>query len=172
VIDADGITYLGGGPLRLSEKALQSFLLETKKLAYALKDKGAIGSFGPDFLITSNNETRIGHDTAVLIELNARVPYTAFPLEIIKQVKGTIGEGFYSRHCKVPFGISFMSILRELEKDNLLIKKKHKNATGVIPYNPGMLPFGLIDVVAMAENWSETEKIMDKTINILKKLEK
>lgn len=164
VIDIDGITYLGGGPLRLSEKALKSFLDEVTKLASALKAAGGVGSYGPDFLITADDETRGNPQTAVLIELNARVPYTAFPLEIIKQVKGIIGSGFYSRHITVSNGISFASISYALQKENLLITHRSPTARGIVPYNIGLLPYGIVDFVSMADTWEEAEQIMQKAV--------
>jgi hypothetical protein len=87
VIAEDGISYMGAGPLFISDKALESFIRYSKALAFELKKEGAVGSFGPDFLVTADDETRIEPDSAVLIELNARVPYTAVPLEIIKEVR-------------------------------------------------------------------------------------
>lgn len=162
IIDKDGISYMGGGPLMLSKKAFDSFYGQVQKLAKILKQKGAIGSFGPDFLVTSEDETRIEPDTSVLIELNARVPYTAFPLEIIKQIKGKIGNGFLAKHMKVHKKTTFKQLEEILKKGNLLITKKDTQAKGVVPYNSGLLKWGMFDIVAMADSWEETLRIIQK----------
>src|SRR5439155_1377290 len=49
LIDHDGISYIGGGPLILSERAMNSFKNEVNKIARALKNKGATGTYAPDF---------------------------------------------------------------------------------------------------------------------------
>lgn len=160
IIDSDGISYMGGGPLMLSKKAFNSFYNQVQRLAKALKQEGATGSFGPDFLITSKDETRLEPDTSVLVELNARVPYTAFPLEIIKQVKGKIGNGFLAKHIKVPKKTTFKQLEKILEKEQLLITKKGNKAKGVVPFNVGLLKWGTFDIVAMADFWKEALQLV------------
>jgi hypothetical protein len=159
VIDKDGISYLGGGPLNLSKKAFDSFYKQLYKLAKALKEKGAVGSFGPDFLVTSIDEKSFEPDTCILIELNARVPYTAFSLEIVKQIKGKIGSGFFAKHIKLSSPTTFKEIREVLKSKDLLITKKDSKSKGVVPYNIGMLPWGFFDFVAMGDSWEETFKI-------------
>lgn len=169
LIDNDGITYIGGGPLNLSEKAMNSFSAELIKLATILKQKGAVGSFGPDFLVAADNELSVEPDTCVLIELNARVPYTAFPLEAIKQVKGPIGNGFYAQHINVKPGTSFSDIEQALQEEKLLITRKDKQAKGVIPYNVGLLPWNLFDIASVANSWDEAKYIAEKVKNKFEK---
>lgn len=162
VMGDDGITYIGAGPLMISDKALRLFIEQSKKLARVLKEKGAIGSFAPDFLVVDRGEKKFAEDDVLLLELNARVPYTAFPLEIVKQIKGKIGTGFYSHHINLSKTIPFSEIKKILEQEGLLITKKDDRAKGVVPYNVGLLPYKLFDVVAMADTWEETKKIMEK----------
>lgn len=162
IIDKDGISYMGAGPLMLSKKALDSFIGQVWKLAFALKEKGVTGSFGPDFLITGDNETNLEHDTSVLLELNARAPYTAYPLQLIKNIKGNIGNGFYTKHIKLKHRLSFGEIRKILETNNLLITRKSKKASGVIPHNIGLLPWKLFDIIAIGNSWEETVNIMEK----------
>lgn len=162
IIDSDGITYIGAGPLRLSKKALNSFLSQTHKLAWALKKNGAVGSYGPDFLVTAAEETSLEPDTCILVELNARAPYTAFPLETVKHLRGKIGEGFCSLHITLPKAVSFWEIKRILSENRLLINGKNDSVRGVVPFNIGLLPWKLFDVVAMAETWEETKHIVQK----------
>lgn len=159
IIDTDGISYLGAGPLMLTSSEMDSFLMEAKKLARALQKNGAIGSFGPDFIITSDEEKNYQPGTALLIELNARVPFTAFPLEIIQQVKGKIGTGFLSLNIDLPSQLSFHEVKMRLKKKNLLIEKKSKNAVGIVPFNIAMLKWKKLYFVAMANNWSEVQDI-------------
>lgn len=160
VIEDDGISYMGAGPLRLSQKAFDSFYGQVKQFAQALKEEGAVGSFGPDFLITADDETHVEPDSSVLIELNARIPYTAVPLEIVKDVRGKIGAGFLAKHIHVKSGTKIEEILRLLADNNLLITKKDTQIQGVVPYNVGVLPWGIFDVVAMANSWEETQAVM------------
>lgn len=162
IIDKDGISYMGGGPLMLSKKAFHSFYDQITKLAKILKNKGAIGSFGPDFIITDEDETRLKPDSSVLIELNARVPYTAFPLEIIKQIKGKIGNGFLAKHIKLSDRIDFKHLMDILLNEGLLITKKDTESKGIIPYNIGLLNWKMFDMVAMAGSWEETLQIVQK----------
>lgn len=159
VMDTDGITYVGAGPLMLSKKAMKSFLEHIQKIAQALKAKGAVGSFAPDFLVTED-------DDCVFLELNARVPYTAFPLEVIKQVKGKIGAGFLSRHIKIAKKTTYQEIEKILREKKLLITKKGDRVKGIVPYNIGLLPWGIFDVVAIAPSFDEAKAIMQKVSNI------
>lgn len=155
IIHSDGISYMGAGPLKLSPKAMQSLNAQSNKLASALKAKGAVGSYGPDFLVTDD-------DTCLLIELNARVPYTVFPLEIIKQVKGKIGQGFLAKHIKLSKPITFTQLKEVLHKEKLLINRKDSKAKGVVPYNLGLLTWKLFDIAVMADSWEETLQITNK----------
>ena len=170
IIDSDGISYMGAGPLMLSSKALKSFITQVNKLAKALKDKGAVGSYGPDYIVASEEETNIEPDTCALIELNSRIPYTAFPLEAVKNIKGKIGHGFLSRHIKLSKEITFLDIRAILEKERLLITKKDNRAKGVLPYNVGLLPWRLFDIVAIGDSAEEALWITKKVDNIFKKL--
>lgn len=168
IMDTDGISYMGAGPLMLSKKATQSFLTGVRMLAIALKRKGAKGSYGPDFLIINGDETNLEEDTCVLIELNARAPYTAFPLELIKQMKGKIGTGFYTQHIKLKKSAPIKDILDVLREKKLLITKKSANATGVVPYNVGLLPWNIFDVVAIADSWEKASSIIQKVTAIFR----
>lgn len=160
IIDSDGISYMGAGPLRLSSKAMRSLNTEVNKLADALTAQDAVGSYGPDFMVVD--------DSCVLIELNARVPYTAFPLEIIMQIKGKIGNGFLAKHIKLSRKTTFTEIQELLQKEKLLITEKNSNAKGVVPYNIGLLPWNLFDLVVMADSWEETLKITDRVNYLFK----
>lgn len=166
IIGDDGISYVGAGPLMLSEKAMKSFITQVNKVASFLHKEGAVGSYAPDFLIVDQGEKDLEEDTCVLVELNARVPYTAFPLEIIKQVRGRVGNGFLAQHINLHTPSSFSEIKEVLQKEKLLIRKKDRNATGVIPYNVGLLPWKLFDIVAMADSWIEVLDIMRKINSI------
>lgn len=162
IVDTDGVSRIGAGPLMISKKAMETFLDAVKKLAWALKEKGAIGSFGPDFLITEGENGQIPADTAVLIELNARIPMTAIALEIILNVRGKIGSGFWAMHLKLKSRLTFTEIAKKLDSQGILIKKKDKGATGVVPFNVGLLSWKMIDLVAMADTWDEAQAIMRK----------
>lgn len=162
IVDRDGVSRIGAGPLMISEKAMETFLSAVKKLAWALKDKGAIGSFGPDFLITEGENGQIPADTAVLIELNTRIPMTAIALEIILNVRGKIGSGFWAMHLKLKSRLTFNEIAEKLDSQGILIKKKDRAAAGVVPFNVGLLSWKMLDLVAMADTWRETQDIMHK----------
>lgn len=166
LIDSDGISYMGGGPIILSAKAMSSFINSVNKIAKILKEKGAIGTYAPDFLVTADDETRVEPDSCILIELNARVPYTAFGIEIVRKVKGKIGNGFYVSHVNLKKKSSFGEIVEALESSKLLIKKTDSSAKGVVPYNVGLLPWKLFDIVVMADTWEETLHLARKTMNI------
>lgn len=168
VLDKDGISYIGAGPLMLSQKALDSFKNEVWKLAYALKEKGAIGSYGPDFIVSSEKQENIEPETCVLVELNARVPVTSFPLEIVQQVKGKIGTGFFVIEIKLKEPTSVSNILELLKKHKLLITKKGLDASGVVPYNMNLLRWRHFYLVAIAPSWDEVFPIVEKVKNIFK----
>lgn len=154
VIDSDGVTYVGAAPLDLSKKAMKSLIDIANKLAIALKENGAIGSYGPDFLVTENDEI-------LLLELNARVPVTAFSLEIIKHVKGNIGSNFMTRNIKLNKSITFSRLKEILLKENLLIEERGQKS-GIVPYNPGLLKWKNFYFVAMSENWQDIDRLIKK----------
>lgn len=162
LINTDGVSYMGAGPLMISSEATESFMNEVDKLAKALAKKGAVGSFGPDFLIISGEEKNLDPETCILVELNARVPVTAYPLELIKHIKGNIGSGFCSSHIKLSSSCTFTEIADALNRENLLITRRDKQAKGVVPFNVGMLPWKLFDIVAMADSWEETSSIIHR----------
>lgn len=157
----DGITYIGAAPLSLSEKTMESFKVTLSSLAKTLKKNGAVGSFGPDFLIVPEDEGT-SSEICELIELNARVPVTSFPLEIIKQIKGEIGTGFYVADIKLNKTSSFRDIREVLEREHLLITEKDVKAHGVVPYNIGLLPWGHLYIVVIASEWDEVVPIVEK----------
>lgn len=162
IVDTDGVSRIGAGPLMISNRAMETFLDAVNKLAWALKDKGAIGSFGPDFLITAGSNAQIPADTAVLLELNARIPMTAIALEVILNVRGKIGLGFWAMHLKLKSPLTFNEVAEKLDSQGILIREKGKGAKGVVPFNVGLLPWKMIDLVAMADTWDETQAIMRK----------
>ena len=157
---------MGGGPLRISDKALKSFKSVLERLTLGLREIGAVGPHGPDFLITSDDEANFEPDTCLLIELNARVPYTAVPLEIVKQVRGNVGHGFFSRHVKLSNKIDVSDVFAILKSKNLLITEKSENAKGVVPYNVGLLPWNIFDIAIMASSWDETQYIANQIDDI------
>lgn len=166
IIDKDGKSYIGASPLMISPEALKSFIAQVNKLARALKEKGGVGSYGSDFLVTSDLEKNIKPDTCVLVELNARAPYTAFSLETVKQIKGKIGHGFRTQRVKLPKPISFSDIKGILERESLLITKRDSNSKGVVPYNVGLLPWRLFDIVAIGDSWEEALWMIKKVNSI------
>lgn len=168
IVDVDGISRIGAGPLMISDQAMRTFLLSVKRLAQVLKDKGAYGSFGPDFLITADDETQMLPDTAVLIELNGRIPMTAIAFEIIKNVRGKIGSGFWAQHLMLKSSLTFKELAEKLSKQGILIQKKDKRARGVVPFNVGLLPWKMLDLVAMADTWDETITVMRKAQRVLR----
>jgi hypothetical protein len=169
IIDEDGVTYIGAGPLFLSEVAMNAFQIEVMKLANALKKHGAVGSFAPDFIITSDNQSQYKVDTPLLIELNARVPFTAFPLEIIKNVKGEIGTGFLSLSMHLPRKIDFKELKDILVANDLLITQRNTGKAGVVPFNIGQLAWQKINFAFMADDWEKVLEIKEKISEIFKK---
>lgn len=169
VIDSDGVSYMGAGPLGINPEALASFKKEAMKLSLELQKEGGHGSYGPDFLI-SDGDSEFGTDQAVLIELNARVPFTAFPLTIVKQVKGKIGSGFFANKINLRKGLRYKEIFNKLGAESLLITKKSPIAKGVVPFNSGLLPWGSFYYVSMGSTFSEALEISQKTSALLSKL--
>ena len=162
IIDADGITYMGAGPLKLSPDAMKSFMKQVTDLARALKENGAIGSYGPDFIITDTTQDYYPPDTSLLIELNARTPVTPFALEIVKQVKGKVGSGFLTQNIKLSKKLTFKKVRDILKCEGLLITKPNAKATGVVPYNVGLLNWHRLYYVVMADTWEETLQIANR----------
>lgn len=170
IIDTDGVSYIGAGPLHLSSPALQSLQMHVQRLMELLQAKKAYGSFGPDFLITTETDIHIPADTAVLIELNARTPYTAFPLEIIKNVKKNIHSGFMSIQIDMNKSVKFADIYTVLKKHKLLVQEQDEHAIGVVPYNVGMLPWKSFNAVAMGNTFEQTLGVVKKTQTIFNDL--
>lgn len=170
IIANDGITYLGAGPLQISPKARKSLLESINKLAEALYVKGAVGLFGPDFIVVSDEETNLESGTCILVELNARVPLTAMSLEAVKQIRGKIGNGFCSTNIKLGKVLNFKEIMSQLKKHKLLITAKSDQARGVVPFNVGMLPYKSFDVLVMGDCWPDTLEIVGKVKKIFEDL--
>ncbi len=167
VFAEDNISYKGAGPLILSDTARDLLLREAEKLAQALKSQGAVGSFGPDFVITAHDEKSFPEDSCLLIELNARIPFTAYPLEIVKEVRGKIGNGFFNTSLHLTKKYSFSELALLLAKHNLLITERNPHARGVVPYNIGLLRWNSLYFVAMADTWHDAENVYTETINLL-----
>lgn len=168
VLGEDGKTHIGSGPLMLSAARVAEFHAQAHRLAVALQREGAVGSFGPDFLVVDQAGTDDGE--VVLVELNARIPATAFPLQIVRQVKGAIGTGFCSRHVHLARPASFSEVAGVLQAEGLLITELDPNASGVVPYNVGLLPWQLFDVVAIADDWEEALRIIGRVDNAINNL--
>jgi hypothetical protein len=162
IIDSDGITYVGAGPLKLSPKAMESFMKQVTMLAYVLKENGAIGSYGPDFIITDESQSYYPPDTSLLIELNARTPVTPFALEIVKQIRGRVGSGFLTQNIRLSKKHTFKKVRNILTKEKLLITKAGPRVSGVVPYNIGLLNWNRLYYVVMADTWQETLQIANK----------
>jgi hypothetical protein len=96
------------------------------------------------------------------MELNARPPYTSFPLELIRTIKGNVGNGFVTTHIKTSSKVTFSEIARRLQEKKLLITKKHTDATGVVPFNTGMMRWGSFNVAIMADSWEQAHGILQK----------
>ncbi len=168
VLGEDGKTQIGSGPLMLSAAHVADFHAQAHRLAVALQRAGAVGSFGPDFLVADH--AGMGNAEVVLVELNARIPATAFPLEIVKKVKGAIGTGFCSRHVQLAQPASFSEVAGVLQAEGLLITEPGPNACGVVPYNVGLLPWQLFDVVAVADDWEKAIWIIGRVDNVINNL--
>lgn len=161
LIDQDGTSYIGARPLTLGSNALTALSKHLIQLAQALQEHGAVGSFAPDFLVLPEPCGPDG-DIVLLLELNARVPATAFPLEIVKYVRGRIGAGFCAHHVPLSGPASFREVAERLGRAGLLITHRDSLACGVVPYNVGLLPWGLFDIVAMANSWEETVHVLER----------
>jgi hypothetical protein len=156
VLGRDGKTYIGAAPLTLTPRGLDSFMKLLERLAGTLKAHNAIGAYAPDVLITSD-------ESAILLELNARVAATTFPLAIVKQVRGAIGSSFLAQHVTLKGRVTFSEVQEALSGASLLISKcDGPEARGVVPFNAGLLPFGVIDLVATAPTWDETKWVMKR----------
>lgn len=166
MIDADGVTYIGARPLSISKNARNSLIRHLKRLAQTLAAQGATGSFGPDFLITSPAETLADPDSAILLELNARTPFTALPLEMLLAVRGKIGSGFCTTHIHLKKHALFSDIYSHLLANRLLITAKNPRAEGVIPFHVGMLPWKSLYIAIAADSWKRTQMILQKVKTI------
>jgi hypothetical protein len=166
VMDSNGTTQIDSRPLTISPSALASFKAQAEALAWFLHDNGAIGSYGPDFVIVAEGGEWAAPGTSLLLELNARAPATAYALEIVKRVRNKVGTGFFSRHVRLPHPASFARVAQALEQAGLLVRHPASDARGVVPYNVGLLPWGVFDVVAMADSWEECASIMDRVVRI------
>lgn len=165
-LDTDNITYMGAGPLMLDDAVLMKFKKTVADLAHALSEKGAIGSFGPDFLITDKGNS-LPEDEVLLLELNARVPFTAFPVEIVKLVKGQVGTGFFSSNFELTTRPSFAQIAETLKSKDLLITKKGSHVKGIVPFVPKLLDWGFFYYVAIGKDAKEARMISQLTKDLL-----
>lgn len=167
-LDKDNITYMGAGPLMLNDDVLVKFKKTVQDLADALWEKGAVGSFGPDFLIADKGAA-VPEDEVLLLELNARVPFTAFPVEIVKMVKGNVGTGFFSSNIELETRPAFKEVASLLDENKLLISKRDPGAEGIVPFVPKLLDWGYFYYVAIGENAKEARKLSTRAQKLLRR---
>jgi glutathione synthase/RimK-type ligase-like ATP-grasp enzyme len=155
IIDSDGVTYLGAAPLALTEAHRAELHDQLLRVGAGVHAAGGFGSYGPDFLL---HEGRI-----VLMEINGRVPATAFPLAAIRAVRGAIGDDFIASRCFADGAArSVDGCLEALDRAGILISAPDPRARGVVPYNLGLLPWGKVDLVALGADRGDARTLLDE----------
>jgi hypothetical protein len=161
LLETDGVSYRGAIPLQFSPATVQAVIAQSQGIARALQWAGGSGSYAPNFLMTED-------DQPLLLELNARVPFSAFGLSIVQKLKGEIGEGFMTQYVSVPSDTHFQDVYEVLKRNHLLIEAAEGSATrGVVPFNIGLLPYGKCSLVAMAPTWEEARTYMYRAVRLL-----
>jgi hypothetical protein len=156
----EGTSYVGAVPLDLSDSMMSKLVTHLKSLGEFLVDKGAVGSHGPDFMLVGND--------MIFNEDNARIPATAIPLEIALVVNGYVPSGFMASHISLPIGTKFQDVQTRLAEKKLLITKPDSLACGVVPFNVGLLPWGKMDMVALASDIEKAVDLINATKEVLK----
>ena len=159
IIDKDNVSYNGAIPLEISEIHFNQLINHMKIIADFIIKQGGQGSFGPDFMLGKNGQIYFN-------ELNARIPSTAFPLQITKQIKGYIPKGFLATSIKTDKGIKFKDLRFRLEKNNLLYPSRDND--GLIPYHVGQLEWGNFYFVIISDSQKKSQFYYKKTIKLFK----
>lgn len=138
----DYVSYAGARPLDLNDSAYAKLMEYMEKAAQFLKGNHAVGSYGPDFILGKD-----GH--LYFNELNARIPATAFALQISQFIKGTIPKGFACTSLPVKEHTTFSQVKEIFEENRILCAKKGEN--GVVPFHIGLLPYGKLNIAIVAD---------------------
>lgn len=159
IIDNDSVSYNGAIPLEIDKNHYGQLITYMKIIANFIIKQGGQGSFGPDFMIGKDNKIYFN-------ELNARIPSTAFPLQITKQIVGHIPKGFLATSVKIKKGTKFKDLKLKLEKNNLLYPNKDNH--GVIPYHVGQLEWGNFYFVITSDSQKKSQQHYKKIIYLFK----
>lgn len=154
----DYVSYAGAKPLEIEESNYSTLILFMKKVAKFLKDNHAVGSYGPDFILGKDKKLYFN-------ELNARIPATAFALQIAMFVRNAIPEGFRCTSLPISEKATFFEVRKLLLKNKVLCGLPGQN--GVVPYHIGMIPFGKFSIVIIADSPLQAEDYLLKTKEIV-----
>lgn len=142
LFEPGGTAYLGAQSITLPADAEEALLDELHTLGAALGAEGFHGSFGPDFLWREDTGFK-------LLEVNARLPATAFAFHAAEKLGRDVGKGFFLKHLYLKEPMSFLELRDALDGLGLLLTGGNDGRTGVLALNYGLLPFGEIELLAL-----------------------
>jgi hypothetical protein len=160
IIDKDHVSYNGAIPLNVEKKHFDLLTKYMQIIGNFISSEGGQGSFGPDFMIGKDNKIYFN-------ELNARIPSTAFPLQITMQIVGHIPKGFLATSIKIENRTKFKDLKLRLEQNNLLYPNKYNY--GVILYHVGQLEWGNFYFVIISDSQKKSQQYYKKIIYLFEK---
>lgn len=156
----DQTSFLGSVPLAIPGRDVEILFETLDILGQEIAKLGFWGSFGPDFLWNST-------DGFILSEINARVPATAFALEVARKAKGGSASVFLFRHITLARPALFFDLKEALEAEGLLYAEPNSLGRGIIPINYALSRFGEVDLLALGEDMNEAEALFARASALL-----
>jgi len=162
---------------------------DTMKIGYVLMNRGVLGHFAVDYLVSNNCSNTDGEDVVTGIEINLRQGGTTHPFATMALLCGgnVDHQGIFHTleghtRCYVATdnycddGLKFTSVERFLchlqEEEALLhpIRWNSDKKTGVLFHMLGFLPHGKLGFTAIGSSALEAQKLFDETIFFLRRV--
>lgn len=157
-------SYSGAKTLTLTYDMERRVMKALEKLGEALFRHGARGSFGPDLVVTKEKKL-------VFLELNARIPATAFPLELMKTSCCDFITVFKVQNvCVSSEKFRLSDLMFELNRRGLLLRRENlvdQQPVAVLPFNTNLVPYGKLSIGLFAKNVEELAKVESDVISII-----
>lgn len=159
----------------------------TMKIGYTLMNRGVLGHFAVDYLVSNDSYT--GEEVVTGIEINLRQGGTTHPFATMALLcgGGTDHQGIFhtaSGHTRFYVatdnyydeGLKFITVERflcHLQEETALLHPTRWNSdkrTGVVFHMLGFLPYGKLGFTAIGSSSLEAQNLFDETVHFLRRV--
>lgn len=145
-----GVSYDGARPNTLPESARRKLHTLLQQVGAAIVSLSGVGSYGPDLLW-------LGEDDFALIEINARIPATSFPLAFLRHLNA---RGVWRAiEVDVEPAIDCTDTLDRLSSMGLLLEAIDQSGPWVLPYNHGRIRFAKLNLLLFGEREADCDLV-------------